>query len=173
MQHRLLLQFLILHQGDKINFMKWKLPSKTKLYEAPTAVADGRVIVSRNRAKVYSSSMNKFYDVIYDLKKKAIMSNDNSSYWTGSLGWPSIATLMKMGTISYNEKVGEMLKGTKWKDINQRFKNNFEKALEYILSSKTEQEKEYMKKFVDKVYEEIKELNLSYLGKKTLPPDGY
>jgi len=153
--------------------MKWKLPSKTKIYEALGAVADGRVIVDGKCAKVYSSSRNKFYDVTYDPNKKAIMSSDNVSYWKGELGYPSIAFLMKMGELSYNEKTGTILKDIPWKDINQKYKNNFEKALEYILTSKTEQEREYLKKFVDKVYEEIKKFNLSYLGKKTLPPEGY
>ncbi len=43
--------------------MKWKHPSITKIYEALGAVADDRVLVSGNSAKVYSSSRNKFYNV--------------------------------------------------------------------------------------------------------------
>lgn len=71
--------------------MKWKHPSITKIYEALGAVADGRVEVSSNTAKVYSSSRNKYYDIVYDPDKNQIMSNDNSSFYKGELGYPSIA----------------------------------------------------------------------------------
>lgn len=153
--------------------MKWNLPSKTKIYEALGTVADDRVEVSGNSAKVYSSSRNKFYDISYDPDKKAIMANDNSSYWTGDLGYPSVAYLMKTGVLSYRADLGLIMKGISWKDINQKFKNDFAKALDFILSAKTEAERAALKEFVDKVYEEIKTLDLSLLGKKTLPPKGY
>jgi len=49
--------------------MKWKHPPIIKIYEALGSVADGRVEVSGNTAKVFSSSGNKFYVVSYDPKK--------------------------------------------------------------------------------------------------------
>src|ERR1700733_3253094 len=61
--------------------MKWKQPPVIKIYEALGAVADGRVEVSGDTAKVYSSTGNKFYDVTYDPAEQAIMTNDNGSYW--------------------------------------------------------------------------------------------
>jgi hypothetical protein len=153
--------------------MKWKQPPAIKIYEALGAVVDSRVEVLENKAKAHSSSGNKFYDVIYNSANKAIMVNDNGSYWKGYLGYPAIAFLMKTGLVSYDEKLGNLLKGIAWKDINQKFKNNFDKTLGHILSLKTETEKEALKSFVIRVDAEIKELNLSLLGEKTLPPDGY
>jgi hypothetical protein len=153
--------------------MKWKQPPIIKIYEALGTVADDRVEISGNTAKVYSSSRNKFYNVGFDLEQKAIMANDNGSYWKGYLGYPAIAFLMKIGVLSFDEKLASLLKGIAWKDINQKFKNDFGKTLEHILSSKSEEEKEILEEFVNKVNEEIKSLNLSYLGKKTLPPEGY
>jgi hypothetical protein len=153
--------------------MKWKHPSITKIYEALGAVIDDRVEIKGNTAKVYSSSRNKFYNVTYDSKKKQIMSNDNSSYWKGDLGYPSIAFLMKIGVFSYDGALANILRGVPWKDINQKFNNDFDKALEYILSSKTDEEKLKLNDFVQKVDAEIKKLSLSLLGKKTLPPNGY
>jgi hypothetical protein len=153
--------------------MKWKHPSITKIYEALGAVVDDRIEIKGNTAKVYSSSRNKFYNVTYDSKKKQIMSNDNSSYWKGDLGYPSIAFLMKIGVFSYDGALANILRGVPWKDINQKFNNDFDKALEYILSSKTDEEKLKLNDFVQKVDAEIKKLSLSLLGKKTLPPNGY
>lgn len=153
--------------------MKWKHPSITKIYEALGAVVDDRIEVLGNRAKVYSSSRNKFYDVTYDPDKQEIMSNDNSSYWKGDLGYPSIAFLMKIGVLPYEENLGIILKGIPWKDINQKFKNDFDKALEFIVSSKTEKERVDLNTFVQKVNIEIKNLDLGLLGNKPLPPNGY
>jgi hypothetical protein len=101
------------------------------------------------------------------------MSNDNSSYWKGDLGYPSIAFLMKIGVLSYEENLGILLKGIPWKDISQKFKNDFDKALEYILSSKTAEEKSKLDHFAHKVDAEIKNLDLGLLGNKILPPNGY
>ncbi len=153
--------------------MKWKHPPIIKIYEALGAVADDRIEISRNTAKVYSSSGNKYYGVIYNPEQKTIMANDNGSYWKGYLGYPAIAFLMKIGVLPFDENIASLLKNISWKDTNQKFKNDFDKSLEYILSSKSEEEKENLKKFVSKVDKEIENLNLNYLGKKISPPDGY
>lgn len=153
--------------------MKWKQPPIIKIYEALGAVADRRVEILSNTAKIYSSSGNKFYDVSYNPVAQSIMANDNGSYWKGYLGYPSIAFLMKTGVVSYDEKVADLLKGIAWKDINQKFKNDFDKTLKFILSSKSEEEKERLTKQVSKIESEIKILDLGYLGKKVLPPEGY
>lgn len=153
--------------------MKWKIPSITKIYEALGTIADGRMEVTGNTAKSYSSTRNKFYTITYDPKKNAIMSNDNSSYYKGELGYPSIALLMKLGVLSYDKECADILKGVAWKDINQKFKNDFEKALDFIFSTKTEVERTRLREFAEKVYGEIEKLNLSLLGSKVKPPEGY
>ncbi len=153
--------------------MKWKHPPIIKIYEALGSVADDRVELSGNTAKVYSSTRNKYYDVVYDPIKKSIMANDNGSFWKAYLGYPSIAFLMKSEILSYDLEIASLLKDIAWKDVNQKFKNDFDRTLEFILSTKTEEEKGILDEFVQKVDKEIKDLNLSLLGKKTTPPDGY
>ena len=153
--------------------MKWKHPPIIKIYEALGSVADNRVEISGNTAKVYSSSRNKYYDVVYDPEEKAIMTNDNASYWKGYLGYPAIAFLMQSGVISYDKELGNLLRDIAWKDINQKFKNDFDKTLDFILSTKTTEEINRLKEFVGEVDSEISSLKLSLFGKKVLPPDGY
>ncbi len=80
---------------------------------------------------------------------------------------------MKIGVLSYDEHAGNHLKNISWKDINQKFKNDFDKTLEYILLEKTEEERGLLKEFCEAVLQEINALGLGYLGKKTLPPQGY
>lgn len=153
--------------------MTWHHPPITKLYEALGAVADGRIEISGNTAKVYSSSRAKFYDVTYDPDANEIMANDNGSYWKGYLGYPAVGFLMKKGILSYDPNLGLLLKDIPWKDINQKFKNDFDAALEYILESKSETERNKLREFMEKVDGEIKALNIGMLGKKKQPPAGY
>lgn len=112
--------------------MKWKSPPLIKIYEAIGAISDGRIHLDQTGAKVYSSSGNKFYTIIYEPVSNSITSNDNGSYWVGYLGYPSIAYLLKKDIVAYDKSLIEYLKGFKWKDINQKFHNNFTKTQEYI-----------------------------------------
>jgi hypothetical protein len=152
---------------------KWSHPPIIKIYEALGSVADGRIEVDGNSAKVYSSSGNKFYNVSYDPEKKAIMTNDNGSFWKGYLGYPAIAFLLKKGILSYDEDTAKILENIKWKDINQKFKNDFDKTLDFILSPLTATQKDKLTFLVQKINKEISELDLSMLGKKVKPPEGY
>jgi hypothetical protein len=153
--------------------MKWNYPPLPKYYEALGAVADERLHVEGNIGKVYSSSGNKHYDVTYNPESNSIMVNDNASYWKGYLGYPAIAFLMKIGVLSYDEKIANILKTVSWKDINQKFKNDFDKALEYILSSRTKKERKSLEIFVTVLDKEVRALNLDLLGEKVRPPEGY
>lgn len=153
--------------------MRWKHPPVIKICEALGAMADGRVEVSGNSAKVYSSSRNKFYDVACDPASNSIMANDNGSYWQGYLGYPSIAYLLKIGALEYKPSMGELLKGIAWKDVNQKFKNDFDKTLDHILSPLSDSERQKLMDYVGELSLRIKELDLNLLGKKTLPPEGY
>jgi len=59
-------------------------PPLIKIYEALGAIADQRIELIQGlfvEAKVYSSSREKYYTVTYDAANKAIMLNDNGSYW--------------------------------------------------------------------------------------------
>lgn len=152
---------------------KWEHPPIIKIYEALGAIADGRIEVTGNEAKIYSSSGNKFYTVSYDPDTQSIMANDNGSFWKGYLGYPAIAFLMKTEVLPYEEHIGGLLKDIKWKDINQQFKNDFDKTLDFILSSKSEAEKEALSQFAIRVDARIRELSLSVLGPKVKPPEGY
>jgi len=153
--------------------MKWKHPPIIKIYEALGSVADNRVEVSGNIAKVYSSSGNKFYEVSYDAEKNAIMANDNGSYWKGYLGYPAISFLFMAGLLEFRPDIANLLKGIKWKDINQKFKNDFNKVLQYIEEPLSAGDKEKLSVYVQEVDRKITELDLSLLGEKITPPEGY
>lgn len=124
-------------------------------------------------AKVNSSSGGKFYDVEYDPSAGAIMTNDNGSYWKGYLGYPAIAFLMLSGTLPYDSGMGELVKGIAWKDVNTKFKNDFQKTLDFILADIQPDSREQLATYVQQVQQGITHLNLDQLGKKKTPPAGY
>ncbi len=153
--------------------MKWKKPPRIKIYEALGSVADKRIEILGNTAKVYSSSGNKFYEVSFDGERNAIMANDNGSYWHGYLGYPAIAFLFKVGLLELKPDIANLLAGIKWKDLNQKFKNDFDKTLEYIGESFDAAEKNIILSYVEEIEQKIVELDLNLLGDKTMPPRGY
>ncbi len=156
--------------------MKWKLPPKIKIYEALGCVADGRIErVGEGEARVYSSSRGKFYTVTYDAESRSIMANDNGSYWQGYLGYPAIAFLMSIGVVRFSLEYAEALKDIAWKDINTKFKNDFDKTVEHIhsiLQIKGILIQEFLLE-IDDILHQVEMLDLSLLGKKMKPPIGY
>lgn len=155
--------------------MKWKLPPKIKVYEALGALADKRIEVTGNSAKIYSSSGSKFYTVTFDPKLNAIMANDNGSFWQGYLGYPAIAYLMQVGIITFDKKYSEALKGIEWKDINTKFKNDFARTITYVhelLNTRGVNLKVFESE-IENILKQVRKLNLSLLGSKTKPPAGY
>jgi len=88
----------------------WKNPPIIKIYEALGSVVEERLEISDDTAKCYSSSGNKFYDITYSAEQKAIMVNDNGSYWNGYLGYPAIAFLLQTGVLEYTEDYASYFK---------------------------------------------------------------
>lgn len=153
----------------------WKLPPIIKVYEALGCLADERILVDGNTAKVYSSSGNKYYTVTYDPISSAIMCNDNGSYWAGYLGYPAIAYLLKIGAIPYSPTSAEILKEIKWKDINQKLKNDFAKTEKYCQDLVLERDGDLNDLLADinQIYAYLTSHPYSLLGKKMKPPSGY
>jgi hypothetical protein len=152
---------------------KWKRPPIEKVYEALGALADGRIEIEGHTAKAYSSTRNKCYAIAYDPDKKAIMLNDNASFYQDYLGYPGIAFLLLFGEISYRNDVAELLRGIPWKDLNKQFRNNFRKTVNSILEQKTAAERALIESEVSRIYEELCRKEYFMLGPKMSPPEGY
>lgn len=151
----------------------WEHPPIEKVFEALGALADQRIEVSGTTARVTSSSRGKQYEVSYDPHTHAIMANDNLSYYKGMLGYPSIAYLMVIHVIPYDERVLPMLRDVPWKDLNTRYKGNFRKTLETVLEKCTPSESEFLQDEVGRIYTELTQRAFSILGPRVTPPEGY
>jgi hypothetical protein len=156
--------------------MEWDRPPLNKVYEALGAIGDKRIEADGNRAKVYSSSRNKYYDVTYDPANFTISSNDNASYYVGYLGYPAIAMLLMKGSVTYDPRLAKYLTGFAWKDINHKFKNNYEKTDRYIDEEIIQKHKLNIVIFhnqLEKILEDIMELKLKRPAVLQKPPKGY
>lgn len=151
----------------------WNLPPKAKIYEGLSAIADGRIrIGEKTQAEVDSSSRDKTYIVEWSDDFSKITSNDNASYWQGYLGYPIIAVLLKLERIQYNKEILPYLTNIQWKQINRKYKNDWDKAVDEVLLSLTESgvSVEIINNEVDKIMEQLQKLSFEKLSSRRQPP---
>lgn len=155
--------------------MIWKKPHISKIYEALTAIADERIEINGNKAKCYSSTGEKFYDITYDPKIGSIMSNDNSAFYTYSLSYPMIAYLMLINEIPYEQKLLEILKNICWNEINKSLKNDYDKAIKLVLGElkKEGQDVDFIRNEIQKIYNFVCKMEVKTLGQLQKPIKGF
>ncbi len=112
----------------------WKMPPLAKIYEAIGAIGDGRVrLEDERRATVVSSDRSKTYQVEISEDGREISSNDNASYWQGYLGYPAIAVMLVRGLYPVRQEVIAALSGIPWKELNRRFRNDYERTVDEVM----------------------------------------
>lgn len=141
-----------------------KLPPIEKIPEAYTAIEDNRIKLYDDHAIVKSSNNQKEYlikwiDNIY-------YSNDNSTYWQGYTGYPVIAVLMLRNKLSLNREISKYFKNVNWNEINKNNKNDYKKSVDQVLMNISLEEKISIYEEFDKVYDEIKKLDIELTRKK-------
>jgi hypothetical protein len=150
----------------------WKMPPLIKAYEAIGALGDGRVrIVDEHCALVTSSDASKTYEVETADANREISSNDNASYWQRYLGYPAIAALLARGLYKPRAESLDALKDIPWKELNRRFRNDYQKTLSEItrLAASRGYQPEAIKAEAEAVIEAVKKL-APYQGKRRRPP---
>ncbi len=151
----------------------WKLPPKAKIYEALTAVADGRVKLKGDEtAEVLSSDGTKTYIVEWSADFGHVTSNDNASYWQGYIGYPIIAVLMVLGKLDFDGRAAQALSGIPWKQTNRRFRNDYDKAVESVLLNLDVESGLHQRvaSEVDKIFSQLETLDLEALPRRRRPP---
>ena len=146
-----------------------KMPPIEKVYEAYSAIADGRVtlVETENRASVASSDGAKAYAVTWN--GNIYTSNDNASYWQGYPGYPVLAALMLQGKLTLDRAVADLLAGVNWAELNHEYKRNYAAAVEVVIE-KRRLDAATVKAAVNRVYEEIAELDITIKRGALRPP---
>jgi hypothetical protein len=111
--------------------LTWAMPPIEKIYEAFTALTDGRVCLDGQEAYVLSSDRKKTYKVKWT--GNVYSSDDSASYWQGYLGYPVIAVLMLQGKIRYNPAIAGLFSGINWKAVNTKHHNDYAAAVSEIM----------------------------------------
>lgn len=149
---------------------EWKMPLLAKVYEAFSAVVDGRVTLFENYAHVTSSDFTKTYHITWE--DDVYSSNDNASYWHGAMGYPVIAVLMKQGRLTYDMDTAVLFSKIEWKSIIRSVKNDYTRAafmvLEQLQASGID-----IKNVVheaEKVYDQIRNLKIKRRRGSVRPP---
>jgi hypothetical protein len=149
---------------------KLRLPPRAKIYEALSAVMDGRVtFISETAAEVVSSSRDKIYTVKWNADLTKITSNDNASHWQGYLGYPIIAVLLAAGRLDLDWQTARHLSGIPWKTINKQFRNDYDRAVNSVLKSLGEKnvDVQAIRDEVEKIMTVLGRLDLEKLPGKT------
>ena len=110
-------------------YMK-KMPPIEKVYEAWTALADGRVNMHDDYATVASSDGEKEYIVKYSGNQYS--SDDNATFWQGYPGYPVIAVLMLQGKLPYDKEEAKLWKNINWTELNKKYRNKYSDAVARI-----------------------------------------
>ena len=111
-----------------------KLPPVEKVFEAWTAIVDGRVTLCDNHADVASSDGAKGYTVRFNGNRYS--SDDNATFWRGYAGYPILAVMMLQGKLPLDMAEARRWQNVNWKEINTRFKNNYARAVEEVAHSR-------------------------------------
>jgi hypothetical protein len=113
---------------------RWKLPPLAKVYEALSAVADGRVQMSGpTSALVTSSAGDKTYTVRWTSDLTQVTADDNASRWQGYTGYPIIAVLLTLKKLDYDPTIAQALAGVPWNTLNAQYKRDYGAAIDYVL----------------------------------------
>lgn len=135
-----------------------KIPPKAKIYEAFSALADERVMIEDQTAKVKSSNLKKEYSIKWN--DHQISSDDNATFWQGYPGYPVIAVWLKTKMISYDEDIVKHFGKINWNELNKKNNRDYDKGVNEILNKLAEENinTEYIEEQVDSIYEKIKEM---------------
>lgn len=152
---------------------RWKKPPVAKIYEAISAVADGRVrVTAPGAATVVSSAGDKSYDVTWSDDGATITSNDNASYWQGYAGYPIVAVLMTLGRLRVDDNIVPLLAGVDWHDLNERFRRDYDAAVAHVLAGLEGRGEDVaaLTRAIDDVAAQLAVLGLERTGRGKRPP---
>ncbi len=112
---------------------------------------------------MWSSDYHKKYQVFW--QDKQYTSNDNATFWQGYPGYPVIAVLLLQGYIPYQEAILPFFKDINWHALNEKYKRNYDAAIDEAFINLTKKEKDQITKEVNKIYESLLSLNILIVRK--------
>lgn len=137
---------------------------KAKIYEAFSALGDKRIkLLDENHAIVISSNFKKEYQLVWN--NKEISSTDNATFWQGYPGYPVIAIWILKNVVTVSEEIFSLFKGINWNQLNEKYKRDYDEAINEVLEELGSEERNKIETIVDEIYEEIMGLDWKIVRK--------
>jgi hypothetical protein len=149
-----------------------KMPPFEKVYEAFSAIADGRIVPNRDGFEVASSGSGKKYVVTE--RDGVWSSSDSATYWQGYPGYPIIAALLLRETLPLKPELASRFAGIDWTDVNKRHKRNYAAAAAEILQGirVSGYDTEELESYAREVYTALEALDITVKRGSVRPPKG-
>lgn len=113
-----------------------KLPPIEKVYEAWSAVADGRRAAPQTGGARRSPPRTARRPTPWlERNGSTYSSNDNATYWQGYAGYPVIAVLMLQGRLPLDRAAADGFAQVDWTDLNERCKRDYAAAVRAVVVS--------------------------------------
>ncbi len=148
---------------------RWKLPPLAKVYEALSAVADGRVqLTGPTSALVTSSGGDKTYTVRWTPDLTQFTADDNASRWQGYTGYPIIAVLLSLKRLDHDPAIAQALAGVPWNTLNAQYKRDYAAAIDHVLRdiAAAGGQPDAIRQEAERIFAQLSELELSRLTGK-------
>lgn len=142
-----------------------------KIYEAYSALADGRVLkAGENVYHIASSDRAKTYTVRKD--GKIYSSNDNATLWQHYAGYPILAVWMTEGILPYDASLLSYFRGIPWKKLNTENKNDYAKAIQEAFKDQNPEVIDKISSACEELLKKASALDFEVKGnrEKLLPP---
>jgi hypothetical protein len=154
--------------------LKWKATPRAKIFEAWSALADGRVAVDgEGRASVWSSDRVKAYTVVWTDDRKSFGANDNASYWVGYAGYPIIAVVLHLGLVPSDSAIVTAFRDVNWKSLNELYKRRYDDVVDFVISKIEDEHRGSsvdIRKHAHDTFEAFKALRLGRIIPPGTPP---
>lgn len=155
--------------------MNWQNPKDEHIiYEALSAIADNRFdMISDRKARCTSTSKGKYYEI--EMIGNTIMSNDNMAYYRGEISYPMVAMFLEKDMYPYDKEILKYFVGIKWKDINQKNKNDYMKSVGEVLDNLNSKgvDIKHIQNEVKRIFSELLDTTFQLLGERKVPPQAY
>lgn len=141
-----------------------------KVYEAWTAIADGRIKIAEG-STVSEGSATMSSSITASIMTYAGKKMDGCSIRTTTrrigayAGYPILAVLMMQGRLPYDEAVAGQYAGVDWKAVNTRHRNKYAEAIAEVQTERN-LDREQAATAARAVSDGLEDLNISVTRKK-------
>ncbi|MCC5995616.1 MAG: hypothetical protein JJU18_04500 [Oceanicaulis sp.] len=148
--------------------MEFKAPKIEKIYEAITVILDNRIeYIDANNAIVSSSDGSKNYTLSWSDGFDKFYSDDNSSKWQNTIGYPIIAIIIEKKFDGFIDGSYNCLSGVNWSELNKRYNRDYSAAVAEVLEAGLPEieSREELRQNVDTIFDIVSKMKIEKMSR--------